>query len=192
MKKQNAGATTMVVVCAMAIIMTLSLSLFATASVLMKTAGQSLALQQCRILAVSFSEEIEKQLTARETVYSDYNQEASAKLADAHTMSLWHYVKEQITTGTWPYYEEGSTELHGKENAFRTFTMDPTGVAGEIAETKLTLYWTRGEKESLPKELVVKTTVTVKEQSCTVTDIYELQIAGEGYEAWKWKHILKK
>lgn len=192
MKKKNAGSTTMIVVCAMAIIMTLSLSLFLTSSVLTNTAGKSLALQQCRILSVSFSEEIEKQLTDSETVYTDYNQEASGRMQDAYNMSLWHYIKEQITTGAWPYYEEGTAEIHAKENAFRTFTMDPTGVAGEIAKTDLTMYWIPGEKETVPKELVVKTTVTVKEQTCTVTDIYELQVTGDAYETWKWKHIVKK
>lgn len=192
MNKKNAGVTTIIVVCAMAIIMTLSLGLFLTASVLMKTAEKSGAQQQSRILAVSFSEEIERQLTSEENNYADRDSEESARVEDVYNVSLWHYVKESITSGSWPYYEEDGTLLHNRDNAFRIFQMDTSGVASEIAQTKLTMYWTRSEKEKTPDELVILTTVTVKEQSYTITDTYKLQVAGEEYEAWKWKHVDKR
>ncbi len=192
MKKKNAGVTTILVVCAMAIIMTLSLGLFLTASVLMKTAEKSSAMQQCRILAVSFSEEIERQLTSEDTVYTDLDSEETAKVQDIYNISLWHYIKESIMSGSWPYYEEPGTLLHNKDNAFREFQMNVSGIASEIAETKITMYWTRKEEEEIPEELVILTTVTVKEQSCTITDTYELQITGEAYETWKWKHMDKR
>lgn len=192
MNKKNAGVTTIIVVCAMAIIMTLSLGLFLTASVLMKTAEKSGAQQQSRILAVSFSEEIERQLTSEENNYADRDSEESARVEDVYNVSLWHYVKESITSGSWPYYEEDGTLLHNRDNAFRIFQMDTSGIASEIAQTKLTMYWTRSEKEKIPDELVILTTVTVKEQSYTITDTYKLQVAGEEYEAWKWKHVDKR
>lgn len=57
---KNTGATTIVVVCVMAVIMALSMGLFLTASVLTRTSGRTLATEQSRILAVSFSEEVKK------------------------------------------------------------------------------------------------------------------------------------
>ena len=191
-KKKDAGVTTIVVVCAMAIIMALSLGLFLTASVLMRTAGKTAALQQCRILAVSFSREIENQLTSQDTVFESRNEEEASKVQDVHSFSPWHYVKQNISDGSWPCYEEQGTPLHAKENAMRTFRMDSAGIAGEIADTQLVLYWTKEKQGKNPEQLVVKTSVTVKEQTCTITDIYELQASGEDYESWKWKHVDKK
>ena len=109
MKKKNAGMTTIVVVCAMAIIMALPLGLFLTVSVLMKSAEKTSAQQQCRILAVSLSEEITKQLTSEDKIYEDRISEEVGRVEDVHNISLWHYVKQNITSGTWPYYEEQGT-----------------------------------------------------------------------------------
>ncbi len=192
MDKRNAGVTTIVVVCAMAIIMALSLGLFLTASVLMKTAEKGNAGEQCRILAVSFSKEVEEQLTAAENRFSSQNEEAKAKAQNIYNTTLWHYVKQNIKDGSWPYYEEGGALINNRENAMRTFTMENTGVAGEIADTKLTLYWTARRDKRTPAQLVVITKVTVKEQSCSITDTYELQITGDDYDIWMWKHVDKK
>lgn len=192
MKKKNAGMTTIVVVCAMAIIMALSLGLFLTVSVLMKTAEKSAAQQQCRILAVSFSEEITKQLTSDENVFANQLSEEMAKHQDMHSISLWHYIKQNISDGSWPYYEEGGTPLHDKNNAIRTFEMDASGVAGEIADTQISLYWLKGENAKIPRQLIVKTSITVKEQTCTITDTYELKTSEGSYETWKWTHIDKR
>lgn len=192
MKKKNAGITTMVVVCAMAVIMALSLGLFLTASVLMNTAAKTGAAQQCRILAVSFSKEIEKELIA-EKRYESLEEEEAGRVERKDTLSLWHYIKQNITDGSWPYLEEKGTLLHRRENAVRSFQMGKSGIAGEIAETTLALYWLPGTQENRPGKLVVETTVTVKEQTCTITDVYELQTAQEGsYESWNWEHVDKK
>lgn len=188
-KVNNQGVTTIVVVCAMAIIMALSLSLFLTASVLMQESGKTAAKEQSRILAVSFSKQLQQQLTSDETVFANQDSEITDRSQNVYRTSLWHYVKQNISDGSWPYYEEQGTPLHNRENAIRSFTMDVSGVASEIAITKVSLYWTRGEQEGTPKELVVATSVTVKEQSCTVTDTYELDVTGESYEVWKWKHV---
>lgn len=193
MNKKNAGMTTIVVVCVMAIIMALSLGLFLTASVLMRTAAKTAASEQCRILAVTFSEEIEAQLTAENHVYEDRLTEDTARMEDIYHISLWHYIKQNITDGSWPYYEESGSIAHNRENAVRTFHMDASGIASEIAATDISLYWTCGANENIPEQLVVQTKVTVKEQSCKITDVYRLQIAGgNGYESWKWEHVEKR
>lgn len=189
MNKKNAGVTTIVVVCVMAIIMALSLSLFLTASVLMKSSTSLAAKEQCRILAVTFSEQIEYQLTNEETIYEDRLSEDASRAEDIQNLSLWHYVRREIMDDTWPYYDETDSILHSSENAIRTFHMDPSGIASEIASYEISMYWIHGKEEKRPEYLVVKTKVTVKEQSCTITDRYRLYISDEnGYESWKWEH----
>lgn len=193
MKRKNAGMTTIVTVCVMAVIMALSLSLFLTASVLIRTAAKSAAADQCRILAVTFSEQIEAQLTDQANLYESRTEEAKARAEDAYHISLWHYVRQEIAGNTWPYYEEPGSALHSSENAIRTFHMGSSGTAGEIADTDISIYWTCGADEKTPEQLVVKTKVTVKEQSCTITDIYKLLVSGgDGYESWEWEHVDRK
>lgn len=193
MKKKNAGVTTIVVVCVIAIIMALSLSLFLTASVLMRSSANTVAAEQCRILAVTLSRQLETQLTDPENVFEDRLSENAARAEDVHSISLWHYVREEITDGAWPYYEEDGSSLHNSENAIRTFSMDPSGVASEIASYDISMYWTCGKNEKIPKDLVIKTGVTVKGQSCTITDCYRLRVSNEnGYESWKWEHVDKQ
>lgn len=114
-------------------------------------------------------------------------------MQDIHSLSLWHYVRQEITDGAWPYYEEPGSILHNSENAIRSFTMAPSGVASEIASYDISMYWTHGKEEKIPEYLIIKTKVTVKEQSCTITDRYRLHISDKnGYESWKWEHVDKK
>ena len=186
---QNTGATTIIVVCVMAVIMVLSLGLFLTASVLMKTSSGTLAGEQCRIMAVSFSEEIERTLTDEEYQYNDRLEEDAGRAESLTSISLWHYVKQNISDGSWPYYDETQGSIHSRTNAVRRFQMEANGVAGEVADITLTMYWTSGEDRGRPEKLVVETTVTTKERSCSITDVYGLKINAEGeYERWSWKH----
>lgn len=186
---QNTGATTIIVVCVMAVIMALSMGLFLTASVLMKTSAKTLAGEQCRIMAVSFSEEIEQTLTNESYQYSDRLQEDAGRAESLTGISLWHYIKQNISDGSWPYYDESEGSIHSYAGAVRSFQMEENGVTGEVAEIVLTMYWTCGENKAAPGKLVVETTVTVKEQSCSITDVYKLNITSSGdYDRWSWKH----
>lgn len=186
---QNTGATTIIVVCVMAVIMVLSLGLFLTASVLMKTSSGTLAGEQCRIMAVSFSEEIERTLTDEEYQYNDRLEEDAGRAESLTSISLWHYVKQNISDGSWPYYDETQGSIHSRTNAVRRFQMEANGVTGEVADIILTMYWTCGEDRDRPEKLIVETTVTTKERSCSITDVYGLKINTTGeYERWSWKH----
>ena len=186
---QNTGATTIIVFCVMSVIMVLSLGLFLTASVLMKTSSGTLAGEQCRIMAVSFSEEIERTLTDEEYQYNDRLEEDAGRAESLTSISLWHYVKQNISDGSWPYYDETQGSIHSRTNAVRRFQMEANGVAGEVADITLTMYWTCGEDRDRPEKLIVETTVTTKERSCSITDVYGLKINAAGeYERWSWKH----
>lgn len=190
---QNTGATTIIVVCVMAVVMALSLGLFLTASVLMKTSARTLAGEQCRIMAVSFSEQVERALTDSAYQYEDRLEEEAGKAESLASISLWHYIKQNISDGSWPYYSESEGNIHSYGNAVRSFRMEEAGVTGEVADIVLVMYWIKGENAVVPEKLVIETTVTVKEQSCSITDVYGLNILPGGeYDRWSWKHEEKK
>lgn len=189
MHKKNEGVTTIVVVCVMAVIMTLALGLLLSASVLLNTAQKTAAKEQCRILAVSFSDEVRKELISSEYQYDSQSSETAGRVEKTGASPLWHYIKQSISEGSWPYYNEAEGSLHNKENAWYTFTMQPAGAASQIADTKITLYWEPDSDNKIPARLITRVTVTVKEQSCTITDTYELSANGsQDYSAWNWKH----
>ncbi len=191
--RDNTGATTIVVICVMAIIMALSMGLFLTASVLLSTSGRTLASEQSRILAVSFSEEVEGMLTDGKYSFESRAEEEAGRAENVSGQPLWYYVKQNITDGTWAYWEEGQGSFHSRENAVRSFQMEQSGSVGEVAEIELSMYWTREAGGDRPEKLVVKTTAAIKEQYCTITDVYELEITSFGdYEGWSWKHVEKK
>lgn len=190
MERENAGATTIIVVCIMAVIMALSMGLFLTASVLTRNAARTLAGEQCKILAVSFSNEVSQMLTAPEYTYDDMDDEQAESLSGT---SIWYYVKQNISDGSWQYYSEAEGGIHSRENSVRSFRMNQEGTIGEISDIILTLYWVKGDVENRPGKLIVETTVTVKEQTCTVQDVYELQVDTSGdYDRWSFKHVEKK
>ena len=190
---KNTGATTIVVVCVMAVIMALSMGLFLTASVLTRTSGRTLATEQSRILAVSFSEEVEKMLTDPQYSYSDRVSEEKGRAENTTELSLWHYVKQNISSGAWPYYMENVDEIHSRANAVRTFQIQESSTVGEITELSLTMYWTPGARKERPGQLWVETTAKIKDQACSITDLYELNMTGSGdYEKWEWKHVEKR
>ncbi len=191
--RNNTGATTIVVVCVMAIIMALSMGLFLTASVLLSTSGRTLASEQSRILAVSFSEEVERMLTDEKYSFESRTDEEAAKAENLNGQPLWYYVKQNISEGSWAYLDEQQGAIHSRENAVRSFQMEQHGAVGELVNMNLSLYWTRAEASERPGRLVVKTTATIKDQSCTITDMYDLEITSFGdYEKWSWKHVDKK
>lgn len=191
--RDNTGATTIVVICVMAVIMALSMGLFLTASVLLNTSGRTLASEQSRILAVSFSEEIEEMLTSDRYAFGSLSAEETGRAENTTGSSIWYYVKQCITDGSWPYYDENDTVVHSRENAVRTFGISRDGTVGEVADISLSMYWTREGAGNRPGRLVVVTTAVSKEQSSSITDIYELELTMLGdYERWSWKHVEKK
>lgn len=190
---QDTGATTIIVVCVMAVVMALSMGLFLTASVLMKTSAGTLAGEQCRIMAVTFSEEIERTLTDEKFLYTDRLEEEAGKAESLSNMSLWHYVKQNISDGSWPYYSETEGKVHSYANSVRCFEMEKAGITGEVADLVITMYWTQSEAANVPERLVIETTATVKGQSCSITDVYRLdRKSGSDYDRWSWKHEEKR
>lgn len=175
--KNNKGATTIVVICVMAVIMTLSMGLFLTASVMIRTSGRTLAAEQSKILAISLSEELEE------------------KLCSANGDALGTYIRKNISDGSWPYYQEEEGNLHSKEHAIRSFALQKDGMTGEIADVTISIYWVPEETGGSelwkqPKQVVVKTTVEVKQQKSSILDIYECEgAAADAGAQWSFKHV---
>lgn len=193
MGRDNTGATTILVICVMAIIMALSLGLFLTASVLLSTSGRTLATEQSRIMAASFSEEVEEMLTSDQYSFGSWAAEESGRIQNVAGNPMWYYIKYSISDGTWPYYDEEDTVVHSRENAIRTFQVNRAETVGEVADIRLSMYWTRKDISNRPDRLVVETTAVSKEQSCSITDVYELEVTQIGdYESWSWEHVEKR
>lgn len=191
--RDNTGATTIIVICVMAVIMALSLGLFLTASVLLSTSGRTLASEQSRILAVSFSEEVEEMLTSDRYAFGSLSAEEEGRAENTTGSSIWYYVKQSITDGSWPYYDEEDTVVHSRENAVRTFQINRDGTVGEVADISLSMYWTREGNGNRPGKLIVETTAVSKEQSSSIIDVYELNLTLLGdYERWSWEHVEKR
>ena len=189
LNKDNKGATTVIVVCVMAIVMVLSLGLLLSCSVLMKTAGRGLAAEQCRVMAVSLSKQLEEELTN-----DDFNQGGSELEATASSdqVSVRTYVKKHISDGSWSYYSDAEGGVHSADTAIRTFTMRRLGTTGEIANIEISIYWVCGEKKTMPQNLVVRTKVSVKEETAVITDIYDVQSDGSVYGSWDIEHVVRK
>lgn len=191
--RDNTGATTILVICVMAVIMALSLGLFLTASVLLSTSGRTLAAEQSRILAASFSEEVEEMLTSDRYSFSSWAAEEAGRVQNMAGNPMWYYIKYSISDGTWPYYDEEDTVVHSRENAIRTFQINRAETVGEVADIRLSIYWTRKDVNNRPDRLVVETTAVCKEQSCSIMDVYKLEVTSVGdYESWSWEHVERK
>lgn len=167
--KDQKGTTTILVICVMAVIMALSMGLFLTAASMTKTSGRTLASEQCRILAETFCQEIMEEGSDAEN-------------------SLFSYVSQHVFDGSWPYYRQEEGGIHDKEHAVRDFCLQKGETVGEIADITITVYWTpekdpSGATVTPPFLVYVTTTVEVKQQECSITDVYECRGgSGKGNE----------
>ena len=138
--KNRKGDAMLVVVCALAVIMMLCLSVLLAVSTSVASADSIVGEEQSRVWAVSFSKELERMLTAP----------TAAEESDGS--SLCNYIQKNICKASWPYYNEDErghsgviTTLNGSkaENAYRTFTLSG---AGEELDCQVTLYWEADEE----------------------------------------------
>lgn len=178
--KDQRGTTTIIVICVMAVIMTLSMGLFLTASTMVKTSGRTLASEQCKIWAESFREELMQQMNGSEEA------------------SFGKYIRQNITDGSWPYYQETEGDIHDRDHAVREFSLQKDGIAGEIADMMISVYWLpeiSAERVVNPKpyQVVVKITVEIKQQKYSITDVYECKnVVGAADGQWEMEHVQRK
>ena len=187
------GIAMIMVLCVMALIVVLSLTMMLCASILLTSTQTSVAKEQSRIMSVSLSKVLEQELVGK----SFDSQSAEDAANDG---SLWFYIKESINNGRWPYYNEDERG-HTSKYAFRTFKLDMAELPEELKDTidsledtEVLMYWESSNDsaiDSTPLKVIV--TCRYQGQLCTITSEYTLEssieideISGENYTRWVW------
>jgi hypothetical protein len=196
------GAAMILTICILAVVVVLCMILLLAASVVMKTATGERSEEQCRILSVSLSKEMEQQLCSSEYQFTSQKQENAAR--DQQT--LWFFVKKGMSAGTWRYYDD-SKQNHTAGSTFRIFDLstaswgsdgkNPVSAVGADQITA-TMYWETDDEETEKASDEAVLTIGVFSscggQSCTVTSRYSLSLTSQsgGYEQWSWNLIRRE
>lgn len=155
------GYTMIVVLCLMSLFLVLALSLILAASQSVNKAGQRYYQEQSRILAVSFSKQVERELGNADS-------------------TVCHYVKEQLEKG-WPYYDpEDVTGSHNRARAVKTLpvSVESPGKTAvkEAGIMTAVMYWqTKDELQDSDeeRELVIVITAETAGEKYSITTRYD-------------------
>ena len=183
--RNRKGSAMIAVICVMAVLTVLALSLLLAVSVLLNSSTAAKSQEQSRILAVSFSQEIERQLTG----------EPGAGGGAAEAESLPAYLRDQIGNNRWPYYDQ-DTYGHTATFAYRTFTLAGEGL-DRIGDLELLMYWTEETAEDDAQSAVLlhmTVTATVDGKASSITTEYQLKITKteSGDEIWNWNRTWRE
>lgn len=164
-EQKQKGIAMILVICIMAILVMMSLALMLAASVMVSNAGRTKQQTQARILAVSMADELEKDLTLTQI-------QADAIPQSQRDGSIRGYVNQQILSGSWESWTEGSNAAQAE----RCFLLD-SGIPEEAGLSEgvcsVTLYWQQGQKpDDGDISLTVKVTCSLQQASFTVTTVY--------------------
>ena len=188
------GAAMILVICIMAVILVFCLSLILSASVLLSNSQQAYAREQCRIWAVSLSEELGNEIT--QLSFASAVEESAADDG-----SLWFYLKDTVWN-SWPYYNEEEIG-HTATEAFRYFDLEdgslPGGAIENLDDVEILMYW-EGSSSAIVDNtpLFIQVTCRKNRQSCTITSEYLListllmDTGGEIYDQWRWDLIWRE
>lgn len=162
--KNNRGAAMIAALCIMAIFVTFCLAMLLASSVLINTAQRKGFEEQCRISAVTMSEELEQAL----------GDESSG---------FFGYIKQNMqTTGTntaWPYYN--TDELgHGESfNVYKNLSM--SGESTGTGDITAKLYWEWESGAELSEiYLHVEVTASKSGENHTIHTIYTPSVNESG------------
>lgn len=148
LKKNNKGAAMIVALVVMTVLMMFCLSLLLVVYSLYTSTLKKNSALQCKEACKTMSFELQSELT--EPVYADHESQSAAQKSVTGTGgdSLWFYIRYNIWQDSWPYYS--STERgHGKDEAYRYFTITPSeDVAGMAEDIKVCIYWEKDDNAS--------------------------------------------
>lgn len=131
MKKNKKGDAMIMVICIMAIFLALSLAAIFSASSLMSGVMKSKNREQCRLSAVTFSKMLKEEFEWK----TDYEDTTKNKLRN--------YIREEIESGTWAYYNENEPGHRNKD--YLEFSVDSDTIkdlAADAGEIRMKVYWT--------------------------------------------------
>lgn len=169
-KRNNRGAAMIAVLCIMAIFLTLCLSMLLTSSVLLQNAQNRLYEEQCKISALSMSQELQREIEDSSSSFYGFLQDAIAVDAAAK----------------WPYLNGG--ELNHGENApgvvrrFGVSGADPQG-AGAVSALMFWEFEHGGDVSDI--FLHVEVTAEKNGEKYTIVSIYNPSVA-QGETGWNW------
>ncbi|MEG1427014.1 MAG: hypothetical protein RSC76_04935 [Oscillospiraceae bacterium] len=175
--KSNRGDAMILVLCIMAILITLCLAMLLASSVLMNNVQNKEISEQCRVSAVTIAKELDKGM-----------------LESKDTASLYQYLRSNISLtggGAWPYYNPDEWG-HGETAAvYRDMEMTNTQFenTGNIA---LRMYWTWEHNAMFNKEygeieLHLEITAEKRGQKHTISSQYGLSLEkGDPKGTWYW------
>ncbi|MCF0134739.1 MAG: hypothetical protein HUJ72_12800 [Blautia sp.] len=137
----------------------LSVSILSSSQVLHNTVLRQDQVTQCRELALSISEVLDRQLADVHVVpdlgspnpQTDFE---NKMLTIQKTNPLWSYVRSRILQDGWAYWDEyGEASGHGSDMAWRDYDVRlPSDGSGEIDQNykiKVTLYWLNDDSAML-------------------------------------------
>ncbi|MBU3876110.1 hypothetical protein HGO97_009830 [Faecalicatena sp. AGMB00832] len=205
----NRGSALVYVLCVMAVIVVLCLSLLLLSFSMYKSSLGYKNQEQCQLLAVSLSEEIREELEndgnswyitfdgsmidKRTPIYSydSKNKKPGTKQAP----ELVDFIMRNMWTNGWPYYdeEEEGDRNHSKKAATRELQLDTGAIADEsfrklAGDITVEMYWgstsekvteTDSEKKKNGTPLVITVKCKVGKQSSTITRTYELAYSAD-------------
>lgn len=187
--KNENGSALIPVLCILFILAAFVLTMIFAAHQVLTMAQRSATKEQCRLTAITLSEQIGSQLEAEDG--SD-----STKLN-----GFQQYLYDKIfADDEWKYYNEEEEAHSDKEKAVRSFELNMTEDGSTfVGDSTMKIYWesNQEDQDALRYEnivLVVKITSSLRGQKYTVTTQYELKKPGtetvdwSSTENWKWAH----
>lgn len=187
--KNQEGSALIPVMCILFILAAFVLSMVFASYQVLTQAQRAATKEQCRLSAITFSEQFRDKLEEDDTE------------DDAELNELQQYLYDKIFANhEWGYYnkdEDGHSEKKDVTRTFSTSLSDNTRAA--VGDTVVKMYWEWNEDDSNHKQyqtivLVVKVTSKLRGQQYTSTTQYELRKPGtenvdwNDTTNWKWAH----
>lgn len=183
--RNKQGAALLVAVVIMAVLMVLGLLLLLTAFSLFSTAARQMDSEQCHELALSLSEELQKDIEVSLEKYGDFQE-----LVKGGRNPLYVYLRYELwqETNAWPYYNEDELNHNKMENVIRYFKLGGDGgmeesAASLVDSVRVEIYWeAEANAESKSDTGLVLTVICSKNGSqARVRNTFELhQMEYEG------------
>lgn len=161
-REQNKGSAMIVAIVVSLITVVLAMSLLLLAYSVHASVLKGNGRMQCKELAYSVSQEIQKELAVN---FDGYEEQKEAFAAGQNP--LWFFLRYQIWQGDeyWPYFNEDENQ-HKKSAAYRYFTLQSSGneVQRAADQILITMYWDGSyetQKASMKDGTVLHVTVEV-------------------------------
>ena len=177
--KEKQGSALVMAIVIMAVLMVLGLLLLLSAFSLFSTASRQQDSDQCRELALSLSQELQRDIEVSLESYADFQ-----SMVNGGEHTLYVYLRYQLwqETGAWPYYNVDELSHNKLENVTRYYKLDGGTGLGEPAASlveavRVEMYWeAEANMEGKSDTVLVVTVICEKNKSeARVENTFELK-----------------